>query len=186
MRIIAVVAGAIGVVLILGVTLGLARYSVIRLTPAATGKGSRRPARPVLLCNPWAGAGRSSVSAWWIWRRISVSRWSSSSAASISKRSRAMPSPVGRTVSAWQAVTDHKPWSPRSPPNTICRSFASPPAPGTTSPSTSVSIATTRSRRWTRSGKLGVFAISTKTGSQSARLVTLAALGLPDISRYWW
>ena len=35
-------------------------------------------------------------------------------------------------------------------------------------------------------GRLGVFAISTRTGGQAARLMTLSALGLRDISRYWW
>lgn len=36
------------------------------------------------------------------------------------------------------------------------------------------------------SGRLGVFAISTRTGGQAARLMTLSALGLRDVSRYWW
>ena len=36
------------------------------------------------------------------------------------------------------------------------------------------------------SGRLGVFAISTRTGRQAARLMTLSALGLRDISKYWW
>jgi diacylglycerol kinase family enzyme len=35
------------------------------------------------------------------------------------------------------------------------------------------------------SGRLGIFAISTRTGGQAARLMTLSALGLRDVSRYW-
>lgn len=35
-------------------------------------------------------------------------------------------------------------------------------------------------------GTLGVFAISTRTGGQAARLMTASALGLRDISKYWW
>lgn len=36
------------------------------------------------------------------------------------------------------------------------------------------------------SGELGVFALSPRTGGQAARLMTLSALGLRDISKYWW
>lgn len=36
------------------------------------------------------------------------------------------------------------------------------------------------------SGRLGVFAISTRTAAQAARLMTLSALGLRDVSKYWW
>jgi len=36
------------------------------------------------------------------------------------------------------------------------------------------------------SGRLGIFAISTRTGGQAARLMTLSALGLRDVSKYWW
>ena len=35
-------------------------------------------------------------------------------------------------------------------------------------------------------GKLGVFALSTRTGGQAGRLMTLSALGLRDLSKYWW
>lgn len=35
-------------------------------------------------------------------------------------------------------------------------------------------------------GRLGIFAISTRTGGQAARLMTLSALGLRDMSKYWW
>ncbi|HEY6634147.1 MAG TPA: diacylglycerol kinase family protein [Acidimicrobiia bacterium] len=40
-------------------------------------------------------------------------------------------------------------------------------------------------RRWMDSGELGVFAISTKTATQAARLMSLAAIGIPDISSHW-
>ena len=40
-------------------------------------------------------------------------------------------------------------------------------------------------RRVLDSGTLGVFAVSTRTGVQAARLVTLAALGLRSVSRSW-
>lgn len=40
-------------------------------------------------------------------------------------------------------------------------------------------------RRWMDGGELGVFAISTKTASQAARLMSLAAIGIPDISSHW-
>jgi diacylglycerol kinase family enzyme len=40
-------------------------------------------------------------------------------------------------------------------------------------------------RRELDSGTLGVFAVSTRTGVQAARLVTLAALGLRSVSRNW-
>ncbi|MGI9666065.1 MAG: diacylglycerol/lipid kinase family protein [Acidimicrobiia bacterium] len=36
------------------------------------------------------------------------------------------------------------------------------------------------------SGRLGVFAISTRTGSQAAWLMTLSALGMRDVSKHWW
>ena len=35
-------------------------------------------------------------------------------------------------------------------------------------------------------GVLGVFAISTRTGGQAARLMTLSALGLRDMSKHWY
>jgi diacylglycerol kinase family enzyme len=35
-------------------------------------------------------------------------------------------------------------------------------------------------------GDLGVFAISTRTGSQAAWLMTLDAIGLRDMSKHWW
>ena len=35
-------------------------------------------------------------------------------------------------------------------------------------------------------GRLGVFAISTRTGRQAARLMTLSAIGLRDVSKDWW
>ncbi|MGI9528109.1 MAG: diacylglycerol/lipid kinase family protein, partial [Acidimicrobiia bacterium] len=35
-------------------------------------------------------------------------------------------------------------------------------------------------------GNLGVFAISTRTGSQAAWLMTLDAIGLRDMSKHWW
>jgi diacylglycerol kinase family enzyme len=41
-------------------------------------------------------------------------------------------------------------------------------------------------RRQLDTGRLGVFAISTKTGAQAAALVTLSALGLRNISRVWY
>ncbi len=41
-------------------------------------------------------------------------------------------------------------------------------------------------RREMDSGELGVFAISTRTASQAGRLVALAAMGMRDISRYWY
>ncbi len=41
-------------------------------------------------------------------------------------------------------------------------------------------------RREMDSGKLGVFAISTRTASQAGRLVALAAMGMRDISKYWY
>lgn len=40
-------------------------------------------------------------------------------------------------------------------------------------------------RRWMDAGELGVFAISAKSASQAARLLTLAAIGMPDISSDW-
>ena len=40
-------------------------------------------------------------------------------------------------------------------------------------------------RRWMDGGELGVFAISSKTASQAARLMSLAAIGMPDISSHW-
>ena len=40
-------------------------------------------------------------------------------------------------------------------------------------------------RRWMDGGELGVFAISTKTASQAARLMSLAAIGMPDFSTHW-
>ena len=36
------------------------------------------------------------------------------------------------------------------------------------------------------SGQLGVFAISSRTAGQAARLMTLSAIGLRDVSKYWW
>ncbi|MGI9585429.1 MAG: diacylglycerol/lipid kinase family protein, partial [Acidimicrobiia bacterium] len=36
------------------------------------------------------------------------------------------------------------------------------------------------------SGRLGVFAISTRTGGQAAWLMTLDAIGLRDVSKHWW
>lgn len=41
-------------------------------------------------------------------------------------------------------------------------------------------------RREMDSGRLGVFAISTRTAAQAGRLVALAALGMRDISKYWY
>jgi diacylglycerol kinase family enzyme len=40
-------------------------------------------------------------------------------------------------------------------------------------------------RRWMDGGKLGVFAISATSASQAARLMTLAAIGMHDISSHW-
>lgn len=40
-------------------------------------------------------------------------------------------------------------------------------------------------RREIDGGTLGVFAVSTRTGSQAARLMTLSAMGLRNISKYW-
>jgi diacylglycerol kinase family enzyme len=40
-------------------------------------------------------------------------------------------------------------------------------------------------RREMDSGRLGVFAVSTRTGAQAGRLIGLAALGLRSLSRYW-
>ncbi len=41
-------------------------------------------------------------------------------------------------------------------------------------------------RRRLDGGELGVFALSPRTGTQAARLMTMAMLGLPDSSKYWW
>lgn len=41
-------------------------------------------------------------------------------------------------------------------------------------------------RRELDSGQLGVFAVSTRTGAQAARLVALSALGLRSISKHWY
>lgn len=41
-------------------------------------------------------------------------------------------------------------------------------------------------RRQLDTGRLGVFAVSTRTGGQAAALVTLSALGLRNISRFWY
>ena len=51
--------------------------------------------------------------------------------------------PRRRLPRAWPGVTDRRPWSRRSPSSTTCRSSSSPPAPGTTSPSTWASTART-------------------------------------------
>lgn len=40
-------------------------------------------------------------------------------------------------------------------------------------------------RREIDGGKLGVFAVSTRTASQAARLLTLSAMGLRNVSKYW-
>lgn len=40
-------------------------------------------------------------------------------------------------------------------------------------------------RREMDSGRLGIFAVSTRTGAQAARLVALTALGLRSVSRHW-
>ena len=41
-------------------------------------------------------------------------------------------------------------------------------------------------RREIDGGQLGVFAISTRTANQAARLVALSAMGMRDISKYWY
>jgi diacylglycerol kinase family enzyme len=41
-------------------------------------------------------------------------------------------------------------------------------------------------RREMDSGRLGVFAISTRTAAQAGRLVALSALGMRDVSKYWF
>ena len=41
-------------------------------------------------------------------------------------------------------------------------------------------------RRRLDGGELGVFALSPRTGTQAARLMTMAMLGMPDYSKYWW
>lgn len=40
-------------------------------------------------------------------------------------------------------------------------------------------------RRAMDSGRLGVFGISTTTATQAGRLVSLAVMGVPDVSKYW-
>jgi len=41
-------------------------------------------------------------------------------------------------------------------------------------------------RRRLDGGELGVFALSPRNGRQAARLMTMAMLGMPDYSKYWW
>jgi diacylglycerol kinase family enzyme len=41
-------------------------------------------------------------------------------------------------------------------------------------------------RRAMDSGRLGVFAITTHSASQAARLVTLATMGMRDLSKHWY
>ena len=41
-------------------------------------------------------------------------------------------------------------------------------------------------RREIDGGQLGVFAISTRTANQAARLVALSAMGMRDVSKYWY
>ena len=89
--------------------------------------------------------GRPPASTWSRSAERGASRRSCSNPATISRCWRQPPCATAPTPSAWRAVTGPKRPSLRSPPSTAFPTSASPPARGTTSPSTSASTPPTSS-----------------------------------------
>ena len=114
-----------------GTPVGPARQGVLHHEPALRG-WQGRAVRP----------GRGVPSG------VASSRWSSNRGDDLLEFAPARHRPVGPTCSAWPAVTARRRSSPRWRRRRACPWSACPPAPATTSPSTSGSTATTSSARW--------------------------------------
>ena len=132
------------VVVLFVVMIGAARTAIVQHLHALDDRRPHAvapPGHPVLICNPWSGGGKvTKFRLAELANELGVETVMLDHGLDLEQLARDAIA-RGRTASGWREGTARKHWWRRSRSSAVCRSCAFRPAPGTTSPQTSVSTA---------------------------------------------